>query len=457
MALSLSSNEEDALHRVVDSCDSFCIPTGVAVDEIFEIGRCLKWIEEKCLARVTLQFPDSLLLHAPKVVERLQRRSRTTFAVLGDTSYGECCVDEVAAEHFGSDGVIHYGNSCLTPTQRLPVLHIFTSHPVDISDLLEKSGSIDSSHQIYLFYDVRFHKAIEAQRNGICSSRRVHICVVPEEPASHSICGRVCNETITSNDVILYCGDSTKYALILSLTFPKCHHYNYNPREKRMDSTISHIGRTLMQRFYLIERIKDASRIGILVGTLGVSRYRDIIDKIITSIKVSGKRPYTFLVGKPNVAKLANFPEIDAFVLVACPENSIVGSKEFMQPVVTPFELDVALNRDRDWDTGEFHADFQDLLPGGRSFKDFYAYGADAFDMSLITGRLRNTGLGVEDAEKKAVMAQQTALAVLHTGGGGQYLSQRSWQGLEQNLGEAPLQKADKGRKGIAMSYDGEA
>ena len=128
-----------------------------------------------------------------------------------------------------------------------------------------------------------------------------------------------------------------------------------------------------------------------------------------------------------------------------------------MQPVVTPFELDVALNRDRDWATGEFHADFQDLLPEGKSFKEFYAYGADATDVSLITGRLRTTGLGAEEAEKKAVMTQQTALAVLHTGGGGQYLAERSWQGLEQKLGETPLQKADKGRMGIATGYDGEA
>lgn len=457
MALSLSSPEEDALHRGVDSCDSFCIPTGAAVDEIFEIDRCLQWTEDKCLKRVTLQFPDSLLSHAPKVAERLQRRSSMTFAVLGDTSYGECCVDEVAAEHFSSDGVIHYGNSCLTPTQRLPVLHIFTSLPIDISDLLEKLDSIDSNRKVYLFYDVRFHTAIEAQRHVICSSRLVYICAVPEEPTFHSKCGRVCNEDITSNDVIFYCGDSTKYALILSMTFAKCHHYNYNPREKQLNNTISNISRTLMQRFYLIERIKDALRIGILVGTLGVSRYRDIIDKIITSIKVSGKRSYTFLVGKPNVAKLANFPEIDAFVLVACPENSVIGSKEFMQPVVTPFELDVALNRDRDWATGEFHADFQDLLPEGKSFKEFYAYGADATDVSLITGRLRTTGLGAEEAEKKAVMTQQTALAVLHTGGGGQYLAERSWQGLEQKLGETPLQKADKGRMGIATGYDGEA
>ena len=29
-------------------------------------------------------------------------------AILGDTSYGECCVDEVAAAHLGADSVIHF-------------------------------------------------------------------------------------------------------------------------------------------------------------------------------------------------------------------------------------------------------------------------------------------------------------------------------------------------------------
>ena len=25
-----------------------------------------------------------------------------------------CCVDEVAAEHIGADGIIHFGHACLT-------------------------------------------------------------------------------------------------------------------------------------------------------------------------------------------------------------------------------------------------------------------------------------------------------------------------------------------------------
>ena len=36
---------------------------------------------------------------------------------------------------------------------------------------------------------------------------------------------------------------------------------------------------------------------------------------------------YTFAMGKLNPAKMANFMEVDVYVLVACPENSLVESQ----------------------------------------------------------------------------------------------------------------------------------
>ena len=54
---------------------------------------------------------------------------------------------------------------------------------------------------------------------------------------------------------------------------------------------------------------------------------------------------YTVAVGKLNVPKMANFLEIDVYVLVACPENSLVDSHEFYKPVVTPFEMELACMR----------------------------------------------------------------------------------------------------------------
>ena len=39
---------------------------------------------------------------------------------------------------------------------------------------------------------------------------------------------------------------------------------------------------------------------------------------------------YTFVVGKINPEKLANFMGIDVFVLIACPENSLINSQVCM-------------------------------------------------------------------------------------------------------------------------------
>ena len=98
-------------------------------------------IRSEKLTRVALQFPDSLLHDSHNVISQLQVRPLTMMQIvdklkllqdlvgesvklyiLGDTTFGECCVDEIAAEHCSSDGVIHFGHTCLTPTARWTLL-----------------------------------------------------------------------------------------------------------------------------------------------------------------------------------------------------------------------------------------------------------------------------------------------------------------------------------------------
>lgn len=96
--------------------------------------------------QVALQLPDELLPLAPALAARLQQlscsrqissapASTRRFAVLGDTSYGACCVDEVNAAHMSADAVIHYGHACLSAPASLPVLYVFDRLPVDVSAL----------------------------------------------------------------------------------------------------------------------------------------------------------------------------------------------------------------------------------------------------------------------------------------------------------------------------------
>ena len=55
--------------------------------------------------------------------------------------------------------------------------------------------------------------------------------------------------------------------------------------------------------------------------------YLPLITHLRELIASHQKKSYTVAVGKLNPAKLANFMEVECFVLVACPENTLIDSK----------------------------------------------------------------------------------------------------------------------------------
>jgi len=55
--------------------------------------------------------------------------------------------------------------------------------------------------------------------------------------------------------------------------------------------------------------------------------YLPLISHLRKVLGDAHKKFYTISVGKLNPSKLANFMEIECFVLVACPENSVLETK----------------------------------------------------------------------------------------------------------------------------------
>ena len=78
--------------------------------------------------------------------------------------------------------------------------------------------------------------------------------------------------------------------------------------------------------------------------------------------KREGRKCYTFVMGKLNAAKLANFMEVGVYVLLGSCEHALLDSKDFYRPVVTPYELHLALTPGAEW-TGEYILDYGRLLP----------------------------------------------------------------------------------------------
>lgn len=88
-----------------------------------------------------------------------------------------------------------------------------------------------------------------------------------------------------------------------------------------------------MRRYAVVQRAKDADVFGLVVGTLGVASYLPLLDRLRAVLRRHRKKVYTLAVGKLNPAKLANYLEIECFVLVACPENSLIeGAKVRANP-----------------------------------------------------------------------------------------------------------------------------
>lgn len=138
-------------------------------------------------------------------------------------------------------------------------------------------------------------------------------------------------------------------------------------------------GRLRAHRRYLIERARDAQVVGLLAGTLGVAQHREALAHLRNLTQAAGKRSYVLAVGRPTPPKLANFPEVDVFVLLACPLGALAPwpSGSFFRPVLAPCELEAACNPA--WPPpglAPYLTHYADLLPGELSLPELETLGA---------------------------------------------------------------------------------
>ena len=60
--------------------------------------------------------------------------------IMGDVTYGACCVDDFSAAALGAEFLVHYGHSCLVPvdvTQDVPCIYVFVDIAIDVQHLVE--------------------------------------------------------------------------------------------------------------------------------------------------------------------------------------------------------------------------------------------------------------------------------------------------------------------------------
>ena len=187
-------------------------------------------------------------------------------------------------------------------------------------------------------------------------------------------------------------------------------------------------------------------------------------------IIAAGKRPYVLAMGKPSPAKLGNFLDLDVFVLVACPENSLLETRDFHVPVVTPFELLLAMSSDQEW-TGKYDLNLASVSEQLEieivAEKERQGNEADDGEpyFSLVTGGYKQRRAGrdptLQETLESGTVAQrnshtQVQLFDNHGSGARDYFPTRSFKGLTVDAGQTPVSLAVTGREGVASGYSTE-
>lgn len=188
----------------------------------------------------------------------------------------------------------------------------------------------------------------------------------------------------------------------------------------------------------------------------------------------AGKKTYTLLMGKPNPAKLANFPEIEVFVMLADPQGLVLDSKEYLHPIITPHEAFLAFTG-KYFDPAHYRLDFGDLLQleqqstSGMQQQQGAGAGVDRASFCENITELDDEGDDVDEQLSAAagalVIAGGSSQAITGNNAGqqvqvhsaAQFLTQRrTYKGLETPVTGAavlPAAVALPGRSGRAAGY----
>jgi len=249
----------------------------------------------------------------------------------------------------------------------------------------------------------------------------------------------------------------------LSLPTPPKAYWTFSPRAQKLSTSIpAALQKQLNRRFFLTQKARNANVLGILVSNLSQQHLVDVVKTLKARIQDAGKSSYSFAVGKINPAKLANFAEIECFVIVACREHSLLDDeREYPVPVVTPLELDVALGN-LEWGAQAYTLDCQDVLEFVPSESNEKLKGSegggddeDAPYFSLVTGKYMQTSSSTATKDLDLEHLPGRGQVAAYNSEAANFLKQREYQGLTSSAGQTEAKAATVGQRGIASDYGG--
>ncbi|XP_030848155.1 2-(3-amino-3-carboxypropyl)histidine synthase subunit 1 [Strongylocentrotus purpuratus] len=311
----------------------------------FEIPKTIWRARSIGAKRVALQFPEGLLLFACTISDIIERFTDADTLIMGDVTYGACCVDDFTARALGADLMVHYGHSCLVPiniTSDINMLYVFVDIQIDTAHFIDTiRHNFDPGSSIALVSTIQFIGAVHASAGELQSDYTV---VLPQaRPLSKGEILGCTAPQLNQVDYIIYLGDGRFHLESIMIANPAIEAYKYDPYSKVFSREYYETERMHGLRQEAIEKARQGKKIGLILGTLGRQGSPNVLDSLKEQVTKAGKEYIVVLLSEIFPDKLGLFADIDAWVQIACPRLSIDWGYAFPKPLLSPYEAAVAL------------------------------------------------------------------------------------------------------------------
>ncbi|KAL0949556.1 hypothetical protein HGRIS_009605 [Hohenbuehelia grisea] len=127
----------------------------------FEIHKTIHHVRKNSAKMVALQMPEGLQMFACTIADIIERFTSALTVIMGDVTYGACCVDDYTALALGCDMLVHYGHSCLGTVLYLIIMYTYTRHYISFNasfkpKLMSATVPVDQTaiKTLYVFVEI---------------------------------------------------------------------------------------------------------------------------------------------------------------------------------------------------------------------------------------------------------------------------------------------------------------
>ncbi|KAI8896005.1 putative diphthamide synthesis protein-domain-containing protein [Globomyces pollinis-pini] len=328
----------------------------------FEIFKSVWQIKKNNSKRVALQFPEGLLMFSLAIADILERFCNVETLIMGDVTYGACCIDDFTARGINCDFMIHYGHSCLVPVDvtSIKTLYVFVDIGIDVSHFVGTvRKNIEKGKKIALVSTVQFISSLQVAVNDLSTDYELY---VPQcRPLSKGEILGCTAPKLNGQELLIYLGDGRFHLEAIMIANPGVSSYRYDPYSKKFTRELYDHKEMYALREEAISIAKTGKKYGLILGTLGRQGSSKVMDHIEKQLKERNIEYVRILLSEILPDKLSLFNDIDVFIQIACPRLSIDWGYSYPKPLLTPYEAAVVFEQIPKWSTvgdGTYPMDF---------------------------------------------------------------------------------------------------